>query len=302
MFKIDPSNPLDLAMMGTPMPTLGEFAMSIAYSTKYQKACVLNGGAVNGVTCYNVDAMKGLVPDGVGLREFGFSATTPPELGGAKGSGSDVQFNSDSSKLIVTFKGDNMPATLGHTVVFDVSKSGVAATYTDNMVKPINQPFGFALDGQDPSALFISDVTVGGGFTVSLDDDTNMISVVGVANNSALAASCWAVYSYSTNAFYAIAAASPYMAAVSPSAGSLEKLVTYDSSLGGAFDTVVVGDVAYSLTATTNIAVIDLTNGNVLQEFEYGTAEDRPFWTGMAMWPASPLLSGGLGSAAHGGW
>jgi hypothetical protein len=37
MFEIDPNDPLKLSMVGQPMPTLGEFAMAIAYSAKHQK-------------------------------------------------------------------------------------------------------------------------------------------------------------------------------------------------------------------------------------------------------------------------
>lgn len=37
MFKIDPKDPLNLSLVGKPQPTLGEFAMSIAYSSKYEK-------------------------------------------------------------------------------------------------------------------------------------------------------------------------------------------------------------------------------------------------------------------------
>ena len=294
MFTIDTENPLKLTMVSEPAPTLGQFAMSIAYSSKYQKACVLNGGAVNGVACYSVDAEKGLTPDGVGLRKFGFPATTPPQLGGSLGSGSDIQFLGDSSKLVATFKGRDKPkAKLGHVLVFDVDEDGnVAKTATDNQVSPLVQPFGFALSSASLDSIFISDVTFGGAL-VSLDTQTNKISVDSVVNSTTFKASCWAIYSPALDTFYNIDAAATDLGKVS-SSGNLEGLISYTTSLEGGFDSVVDGSTSYMLTAVNELAVLDLASGKILQTLEYGSAEDRPYWTGMAMFPASSLLSGGM--------
>ena len=151
-------------------------------------ACFLNGGAVNGVTCYAVDSEKGLVPDGVGLRTLGFSARTPPQLGGPKGSGSDIHFTIDSSKLITTFKGTTKPVSLGHISVFNVDQNGdVAATFTDNSMEPFDAPFGFALSEEDPTKMYISDATFGGVLT-TLDYSTDKISIDGVVNSTKIAA------------------------------------------------------------------------------------------------------------------
>ena len=294
MFKIDPADPLKLSMVGSPAPTLGEFAMAIAYSSKYQKACALNGGAINGVACYTVDAEKGLVPDGVGLRAFGLPGTTPAQLGGAKGSGSDIQFSGDSSKLIAIYKGNNKPKmTLSHIYVFDVDGSGnVAATGTDNRVSPLQIPFGFALDGNNLDQFYVSEAAFG-GVLVSLDYSTNKISELAVVNNTAFKASCWAVWASATDTFYDINAASPNIGRVS-SDGDLESIIDYPTALGGGVDSVVDGTTLYMMTAVNVIARIDLVSGKTLQQFKYASAGNRPFWTGLAMWPADPLLSGGV--------
>lgn len=294
MFAIDPSNPLHLTMIGMPAPTLGQFAMSIAYSSKYHKTCVLNGGAVNGVACFNVDTSKGLIPDGVGLREYGFAGTTPAQLFGAKGSGSDIQFSGDSSKLITTFKGNAKPkVTLSHISVFDVDMSGnVAKHATDNRLPQSTAAFGFALSGRNLNEFYISDAAFG-GILASLDPETNIVSTVSVVNDTAFAASCWAVWSAATGDFYDILAASTNLGVVD-SSGQLVDVFNYDSKLGGGVDSVVDGSDLYMLTATNVVARIDLTSKKVLQEFTYSTTSNRQFWTGMAMWPADPLLSGGM--------
>jgi len=257
-------------------------------------ACVLNGGAINGVTCYCVHAKQGLVPDGVGLREFGFPATTPAQLGGAKGSGSDLQFSGDSTKLISVFKGRNKPTmTLGHISVFEVDQDGkIAATATNNRVDPIQIPFGFALNGNDLQQMYITDAAFG-GVVVSLDYGTNKVSAVAVVNSTSFAASCWAVWSSTTNTYFDINAASTNIGRVDPS-GKLLGLINYPKELAGGVDSVVDGTMLYMMTATNAIAVLDIQSGSLLQTFDYSTSDDRQFWTGLAMYPAEPLLSGGI--------
>jgi hypothetical protein len=49
MFKINPANPVELVMVGRPVSSKGEFPMSLAINDRGTMACVLNGGAVNGV-------------------------------------------------------------------------------------------------------------------------------------------------------------------------------------------------------------------------------------------------------------
>ena len=174
---------------------------------------------------------------------------TPPVLGGPKGSGSDVQFSPDSSKLVATLKGDAKPSQLGHIVVFDVDSNGdVATTWKDNRVSPLSAVFGFAFDGQDTEHIFVTDAGFGGGATVSLDYDTNSISVIKVVNDSSFAASCWTVYSPETNTFYDINAAAPEIGKINPETGDLEGVIKFPKKLSGGEDAVVIGSKIYMLT------------------------------------------------------
>jgi hypothetical protein len=245
-------------------------------------ACVLNGGAVNGVACFCVHPTKGLVPDGVGLREFGYSSTTPPQLGGKKGSGSDIQFNGDSSKLITTFKGVSKPSALGHISVFDVDNSGnVAKHFTDNQVSPLNAIFGFALNGNDLSEFYVTEAAFGGAL-ISLDSTTNKVSALATVNDSSLVASCWAVWASATDTYYDIFAGSPSIVEVD-SAGKMDGTIDFNKKLGGGVDSVVYRTTLYTMTAINAIVAIDLTSGKHLQTYKYANADNRPYWTGLAM-------------------
>lgn len=125
MFKIDPSDPQHPSLVGNPADTLGQFPQSVTYSeqlkmgktsslleirevvlTRHLPACVLNGGAVAGVTCFDVDATSGLSVSG-SLRQLGrnvINETTPPT--GPPGSAAQVFFDPESTGVFVTVKGN----------------------------------------------------------------------------------------------------------------------------------------------------------------------------------------------------
>jgi hypothetical protein len=66
MFFIDKDDPYHPRLLNT-APTLGEFPSAVAYSSRLKTACVINGGAVGGVSCFSTDHAEGLTPVG-GLR------------------------------------------------------------------------------------------------------------------------------------------------------------------------------------------------------------------------------------------
>ena len=107
MFKINPLAPLHLHLVGQPCDTMGEFPMSVTYSSKLFIACVVNGGAKSGVSCFKTDHAQGLASIGK-LRPFpqGLHQSTPPT--GPPLTTSDIDFNPSSTALFVTIKGDAM--------------------------------------------------------------------------------------------------------------------------------------------------------------------------------------------------
>lgn len=76
--------------------------MSIATNPKKpDQVCVLNGGAVNGVSCY-VLTSRGLNPLPNTVRSLGLNHTTPENTAGSVG---DILFSRDGKTLFATVKG-----------------------------------------------------------------------------------------------------------------------------------------------------------------------------------------------------
>ncbi|QRV73967.1 lactonase, 7-bladed beta-propeller [Ceratobasidium sp. AG-Ba] len=119
MFKINHWNPSQIRMVGKPVYSGGDFPVSVAFSDKTGEVCVLNGGRVNGVQCYQTDMTKGLVPIPNTIRHLGVNQTTPPS--GPPGTVSDLLFSSNGEELYVSVKGT--PPTPGFIATYKVNKS-----------------------------------------------------------------------------------------------------------------------------------------------------------------------------------
>src|ERR1700709_289927 len=99
-------------------------------------ACVMNGGAVAGITCYSTDHAKGLKPLG-GLRPIALGQTTPPV--GPPGTVSDLVFNPSSTALIAVVKGNGKDP--GYIYAYPVRHDGSIST-----TPVISRPAGLLVD------------------------------------------------------------------------------------------------------------------------------------------------------------
>ena len=114
MFRINAKSPTAIKLIGHPVDAMGEIPMSVAYSSDLKTACVVNGGAKAGVSCFTADHAKGLSPIGT-LRPFrAYNQTTPPL--GPPLTTSDIEFNPSSTAVLVTVKGARIatPPKQGH--------------------------------------------------------------------------------------------------------------------------------------------------------------------------------------------
>ena len=98
--------------------------MSLAINKKGTMLCALNGGKVNGVSCFKIDRKKGLSSMPNTVRSLGLNQTTPAT--GPPGTTSHVVFSEDGKQLIASVKGTpNMTATTppipGFLAVWDVN-------------------------------------------------------------------------------------------------------------------------------------------------------------------------------------
>jgi len=197
LFSVSPKDPAVLNSIGNPADSGGEFPMSLAINAAGTQACVLNGGAKNGVSCMSIDPKKGLTPQTNNVRSLGLNQTTPPS--GPAGTTSHIVFNEDGTQLIASVKG--VPPQPGFFAIWNVSSDG---TLSQNFQKLApNQggllPFSMTvIKGQN--ALLATDAGVGFDI-VDLANMTpaNKSSVVPIQGQGA---TCWSSHSEKTGNFY----------------------------------------------------------------------------------------------------
>ncbi|KAI0784264.1 hypothetical protein C8Q75DRAFT_724765 [Abortiporus biennis] len=204
VFAIDPQDPTKLQHLGAPVGSGGEFPMSLAISAKGSTVCVLNGGQINGVSCFSVDPTLGLVPIPNTTRSLGLNQTTPAS--GPPGSASHIVFSADGSKLIASVKG--VPPTPGFLAVWDIAQDGSLseqfATVTPSQGGAL--PFSMTLiPGTD--AILSTDPAIGfdifdlSGVT-SLSGSNLTSSKSSAVSIPGQGATCWSSFSSKTGSFF----------------------------------------------------------------------------------------------------
>jgi hypothetical protein len=199
MFKINEANPTDIRLVGMPVDTQGEFPVAVAFSPKMNMACVVNGGAVDGVSCFSVDENKGLAPMVNSTRALNLKQTTPPT--GPPNTVSDIIFNEDETKLLVSVKG--IPPTPGRISAFDVdpkdgslSETSVDSTPSQGGVVPFSMT---NIPGKN--ALLNTDAAV--GFAVyDFSKGADAAATSTIIPIEGQGATCWSNFSNKTGTFF----------------------------------------------------------------------------------------------------
>jgi len=199
MFKINQDKPTDIRLVGMPAKTQGEFPVAVAFSKKLNMACVVNGGAVDGVACFKVDQNKGLIPMANTVRKLNLKQTTPPT--GPPNTVSDIIFSEDETKLLVSVKG--IPPTPGRISSFDVNpKDGsLSATSVDSTPsKGGIVPFSMTnIPGKN--AVLNTDAAV--GFAVyDFSKGANIAATSSIIPIAGQGATCWSNFSPKTGTFF----------------------------------------------------------------------------------------------------
>ncbi|KAK7443215.1 hypothetical protein VKT23_015812 [Stygiomarasmius scandens] len=170
MFNIDPNDPTNPTPAGFPISSGGEFPVSITVSKKTGQVCVLNTGAVNGVSCYTSDPQLGLTPVPNTIRSLNLNQTSPPSA--PENTGSQAVFTDDGLRLLASVKGNP-----GFLASWDVNEDG---SLSEDFV--MNTPSdGGLLSGlsnigasKDVPALVVTDAAL--GVNVFKFDDQNVKS------------------------------------------------------------------------------------------------------------------------------
>jgi hypothetical protein len=233
LFAINPTQPSSLKMVGQPMSSGGEFPMSLAFNAAGNRLCVLNGGAVNGVKCFAVDAKAGLTGIVDTVRPTGINQTTPAT--GPAGSVSHVIFNEDGSQLIASIKGT--PTDPGFLAVWDVAGDGSLSGNFTTVAPPAGGalPFGMnlipginAVLATDPAEGF--DVIGLSGVSGASKNSTGGVSS---ANNvTGQGALCWTSHSAKTGNFYMTDILTSLVTEVSSISAHTKRVIADNSTSG----------------------------------------------------------------------
>jgi hypothetical protein len=198
LFAIDQKRPSQISMIGQPMSTGGEFPMSLAFNKAGSQLCVLNGGQVNGVKCFSVDAKNGLKGISNTVRSLNVNQTTPAT--GPAGSLSHLLFSEDGKQLIASVKG--VPPTPGFVAVWDVAADGTLSKDFASVPPPKGGalPFGMSLI-PGKNAVLATDPAI--GFEViDLASNGTAGGASSAVNVTGQTAVCWASHSTKTGNFY----------------------------------------------------------------------------------------------------
>jgi len=197
IFNIDQNRPSDLTMLGLPVSSEGEFPMSLAINNDGNQVCVLNGGQVNGVICFDVDQQLGLVSNPNTLRSLSLNQTTPAT--GPAGSASDIIFSEDGTQLIASIKG--IPPTPGFLAIWDIADDGSLSENFTSVAPPNGGLLPFSMTSiPGTSAVLVTDPGIGFDiFDLSQTDNSSSSSAVPINGQSA---TCWSSFSNKTGNFY----------------------------------------------------------------------------------------------------
>lgn len=287
LFKISDDNACLLTPIGSPQSTGGEFPIAVTYSDKLNTACVVNGGAIDGVSCFSVSRRTGLSPLDASPRRLGISQMTPAVAGATV---SDIHFTTDSSSLLVTVKGNAATNITGFLAVYPVVDHRVSQVAVKSTPQGTGVLFGAA--PLDANRIIVADPSFGGAAVLTINpasNDVSTASLITAVNSSAI---CWVAYAPRTGSAYLTDAAQNRVVEVDTATGEIVKTLQLVNDNIGMFDSVVGGDFFYALSPRlnrTSIAVMDISGGRgsikEVQNFEIVGLEGMGSAMGMQVFP-----------------
>ncbi|KAK3614791.1 hypothetical protein LTR56_027019 [Elasticomyces elasticus] len=250
-------------------------------------ACVLNGGARAGVSCFDVNTIHGLRSKGqfIKLDKSIINEQTPPS--GPPGSACQIRFNPDSTALFATVKGSaTSPVKLGSLVAWPVHKGVVSHSGpVVSQFQNVTMDFGFQFISR--STIFLSDPSYGASIVdVGPDYKGNERVHTVIPGQSAV---CWTAADLALDTLYAIDAGLDSIHTLDARTGVLKGSISITTPGGtagpGLFDSAVSNGVMYSLTRANGIAVVDLKQKKQLQYLDLSSLGRRQGYMGIALWP-----------------
>ncbi|KAF8638326.1 hypothetical protein AX17_002346 [Amanita inopinata Kibby_2008] len=196
-FRIDPREPTELELLGKPVSSSGDFPVSVTMNRAGDMACVLNGGKVNGISCFTVNSRKGLIPRPNTLRSLGLNQTTPAT--GPFATAGHITFSEDETRLMVSVKGvppiPGLVATPGFLAIWDVAQDGTLSEQFSSIVGGILPWSVTNIPGKN--AVISADAAL--GFDIFPLDRCDKVKQIPIPTQLA---NCWTGYSKNTGNFY----------------------------------------------------------------------------------------------------
>jgi hypothetical protein len=249
-------------------------------------ACVMNGGAVAGVTCFATDHVKGLTLLDKVTRPIALGQTTPPF--GPTGTTSDLFFNPSCTALFATVKGN--PPGLGTFYIWPVDDGKVSATAKTQQISDMLVIFGSAFEGSD-SELLVTDAAYG----ASILHVTPSFELIETAHTviPGQVAICWGTYSSRFDSAYIFDVGNTNITVLDPVTGAVKDKIIMDLTALGAFDNAIDRTWLYVLGGDASVEVIDLsgeTHGvtpHQVQKLDLSGIGSRKGWQGFTIYPSS---------------
>jgi hypothetical protein len=260
MFSISPNDPTILTMVGQPVYTLGSFPVSVTISTKLSQTCVANSGAKAGIACFSI-SKAGLAPLDTTLRAFDLEQSTPPL--GPTNTVSQTFFNSDSTALLTTVKGNPAVNTTGFLSVFPIINGTVSRKEVRSSPNGTVVLFGTALIPNSTN-IFVTDASFGSA-TLSLPAN-NKASMLIATPLEGQKATCWATFSETTQTAFVTDVGVNRLVEVDVGSGEVVKILDSTNGNLGMIDLVSKGRFVYALspgngTMKAAVTVFDVSGG-----------------------------------------
>ncbi|KAF8323962.1 hypothetical protein DL93DRAFT_59055 [Clavulina sp. PMI_390] len=256
-FALNNRNPTSITQIGKPVSSGGEFPVAIARSpAKHHQVCVLNGGAINGVSCFHMNHLVGLKPLANSNRRLGLNQTTPAT--GPAGSVSDITFSEDGKMLLVSVKG--VPPTPGFIAKWDVADDGsLSQNFTPLTASAGGLPFSMSLI-PGKNALLATDPAVGAS-TFSLSPRSMLTQAIPISGQGAV---CWSARSQKTGSFFVTDVATSIVTEIAVDnnlQGSIVKQyhqTNHSGTIDNAIGTIGGTDYLYVLASNATSPQIDI--------------------------------------------
>ncbi|KAJ7151992.1 hypothetical protein C8R46DRAFT_1303353 [Mycena filopes] len=257
-------NPAKLTPIGKPVWSGGEFPTAVAITKAGDRLCVVNGGAISGVSCYNVDTRKGLTPIRNGLRDLHLNQTTPAT--GPGNTPGDIIFSADEKQLIVSIK-----TGTGYLAIWDVNHDG-SLSRTFSKVTGGVLPFSLTKIPGTTGAILSSDPGI--GYSIyNLDGNKAKSPAVSTKIPGQIAV-CWTVFSPASGNYYMTDIMTSQITEVHIEKSLQSHIVKqYDQGIDGPMDATIVTigkkDFMYTLAANvTGVTVFTVDGPGNLNVFQ----------------------------------